>query len=57
MYAAIIPNAAGVRGCFEDYATTVENVERRTGLDFFDAMEDSEERQLESTLAPFPRQF
>jgi hypothetical protein len=31
--------------------TTVNEVERRTGLDFFSALPDEEERQLESEVA------
>lgn len=54
MYAAIVPNASRVKGSFDRYLTTVEEVECRSGLDFFAALEDSEERELESSLEPFP---
>jgi endonuclease G len=54
MYAAIVPNAAGVSEPLNRLAATVEDVERRSGLDFFSALEDSEERHLESSWRPFP---
>jgi endonuclease G len=54
MFAAIIPNADGVCGSLNDFATTVDEVERRTGFDFFAALSDDEEHQLESTPRPFP---
>ena len=52
MYAAIVPNSGHVRQPLRELAVTVNEVERRTGLDFFSAMEDPEEDHLESTLAP-----
>jgi endonuclease G, mitochondrial len=54
MYAAIVPNAVAVREPLNQFAVTVEEVERRTGFDFFSALEDSEERDLEGTLQLFP---
>ena len=54
MYAAIVPNAKVVKEPLNQFAVTVEEVERRTGFDFFSALEDSEERDLESTLQLFP---
>jgi hypothetical protein len=36
--------------------TTVDEVERRSGLDFFSTLEDPEERRLESSVASLPRQ-
>ena len=53
MYAAIIPNRAHLSEPLAFFATTVEQVQRRTGLEFFAALEDLEERQLESTLNQF----
>jgi endonuclease G len=52
MLAAIIPNAESVSGVLDDYAATVDEVERRTGLDFFAALPDAEEQELESTSQP-----
>ncbi len=49
MYAAIIPNDAVVKGPLHSFGVTVAEVQRRTGLDFFDALEDEEERRLESS--------
>ena len=54
MYAAIVPNAPSARGrSFEQFSTTVEEVERQTGLDFFSALDDDEERRFESTHPRF----
>ncbi len=52
MYAAIVPNGGG--GRLERYLTTVEEVERRTGLDFFAELERTEQRELESVRASLP---
>ena len=54
MYAAIVPNADVVREPLNQFAVTVDEVERRTGFDFFSVVEDSEERDLESTMHLFP---
>ncbi len=54
MYAAIMPNADNVTKPVNSYATTVKNVERRTGLDFFDGLSDGEERALEARKEAFP---
>lgn len=54
MYAAIVPNTADVKGPLDRFATSVDEVEHRTGLDFFAALEDSEERRLESSLESLP---
>ena len=54
MYAAIVPNTMLARGrTLAEFATTVEEVQRRTGLDFFSALDDDEERRLESARLPF----
>ena len=54
MYAAIVPNAASARRrSLDEFTTTVDEVERLTGLDFFTALDDGEERRLES----FRRRF
>jgi endonuclease G len=54
MYAAILPNQSVVSGPLQSYAVTVREVERRTGLDFFSGLEDTEERLLESMLLALP---
>jgi endonuclease G len=54
LYAAILPNAEQVAEGLNRFATTVDEVERRTGLDFFSALADSEESALESILRVFP---
>ena len=54
MYAAIVPNIADVSEPLDFYATTVDEVERRTGFDFFPALEDTAELQLESRKEPLP---
>jgi len=48
MYAVIIPNAENLAKGLEPFTTTVAEVERRTGLDFFAALDDAEEFTLES---------
>ena len=53
MYAAIMPNAAIGDEPLASFLTTVDEVERKTGLDFFSGLEDDEERSLESTPAGF----
>jgi endonuclease G len=51
MYAAIVPNADVAAASLGDLMTTVDEVESRTGLDFFSALPDELERQLESSAA------
>ena len=54
MYAAIVPNADSARGgTLEQFTTTVEEVERQTGLDFYRELEDEEEQSLESARREF----
>ena len=36
------------------FATTVDEVERRTGFDFFSSLDDSEENELESVVRQLP---
>ena len=50
MYAVIVPNRDQVSHPLDRFAVTVDEVERRSGLDFFSDLEDSEERNLESRL-------
>lgn len=54
MYAAIVPNAAGVTGALDTFATTVDEVERRAGFDFFSGLDDAEESELEARLQHLP---
>lgn len=49
MYAVIVPNRVKIDEPLREFVTTVEEVERRTGLDFFASLDDREERLLEST--------
>ena len=53
MYAAIVPNADPLPQHMDEFAVPVEEVERRTGLDFFSGLDDSEERRLESIRQHF----
>ncbi len=50
MYAAILPNAATNGEPIESFTTSVDEVERLTGLDFFSALGDTEEDRLEATM-------
>jgi endonuclease G len=49
MYAAIVPNCPTATEPLTHFRTTVDEVETRTGLDFFSILEDDEENRLEST--------
>jgi endonuclease G len=51
MLAAIIPNQSGIRQPLDHFSVSVDEVEARTGLDFFSALDDLEEAALESTRA------
>lgn len=53
-YAAILPNSDQVWQPLNDFTVTVDEVERRTGLDFFSGLDDSEELRLESIRQPLP---
>ena len=54
MYAAIVPNTAACRGrALGEFTVTVDEVERQTGLDFFGALDDDEERRLQSARHDF----
>jgi endonuclease G len=55
MFAAIIPNGRNPSQPLNFFAVTVDEVERRTGLDFFAFLEDAEEAALESRRECFPR--
>jgi endonuclease G len=54
MYAAIVANADGLSGGLTQFATSVDEVERRTGLDFFAELDDAEEQELEATVQQLP---
>ncbi len=55
MFAAIIPNDRNPPQPLNFFTVTVDEVERRTGFDFFSFLEDVEETTLESRLEWFPR--
>jgi endonuclease G len=48
MFAAIVPNRENVSGSLDQFAVTVDEVEHRTGLDFFSELEEAHENDLES---------
>jgi endonuclease G len=48
MFAAIVPNQDNLPGPLGRFAVTVNEVEQRTGLDFFSELEDAVENDLES---------
>jgi endonuclease G len=55
MFAAIIPNAQNPPQPLNFFAVTVDEVERRSGLDFFSFLEDAAEAALESHRERFPQ--
>ena len=54
MFAAVVPNAENVTGPLDRFLVGVDEIERFTGLDFFAALDDAEEEQLESRPSPVP---
>jgi endonuclease G len=48
MFAAIVPNHENVSGSLDQFAVTVDEIEQRTGLDFFSELEEAHENDLES---------
>jgi endonuclease G len=54
MYAVIMPNADGVTGTVNSFATTVRHVEEKTGFDFFSALSRTEQNRLEQAKELFP---
>jgi endonuclease G len=54
MYAVIMPNADGVTGTVNSFATTVRSVEDKTGFDFFSALSRAEQNRLEQATELFP---
>jgi endonuclease G len=49
--ALIIPQAAAAEAEPGRYLTTIEDIQRRTGLDFLGEIEDAAERQIEALRA------
>jgi len=55
MHAFVLPNSINpLRGRPADFLTTVDNVERLSGLDFFSRLPNSDEEQLESEIVDWP---
>ena len=54
MYAATVPNANHVTESLDVFATTVDEVERRAGFDFFSSLDDAEESELEAAVQQLP---
>ncbi|MFN7918550.1 MAG: DNA/RNA non-specific endonuclease [Bryobacteraceae bacterium] len=54
MYAAIVPNAEVSAESLDDFAVSVGEVERRTGLDFFSSLAHDEQRALEASTGHMP---
>ena len=52
MFAAILPNGPNPSQPLTNFAASVEEVQRRTGLDFFNELPTALQQQLESTIAP-----
>lgn len=52
--AFVLPNADRFTGGYESYAVSVDEAERRTGIDFFPALPDSVENDVEAAL---PKSF
>ena len=53
MYAAILPNRPANGEPLDSFTTSVDEVERVTGLDFFSSLEDIEEERLEAATNNF----
>jgi endonuclease G len=54
MYAVIMPNADGVTGTVNSFATTVRAVEEKTGFDFFSALSRADQNRLEQRTELLP---
>ncbi len=52
MFAAILPNGPNPSQPLNDFATSVEAVQRRTGLDFFQEIPATLQQELESAISP-----
>jgi endonuclease G len=55
MFAAIIPNGKNPPQPLNSFAVTVDEVEHRTGFDFFAFLDDADEDALESRVERFPQ--
>jgi len=55
MFAAILPNTGNPNAPLAAFFTSVDEVQRRTGLDFFAALPASLQARLESTVSSIPR--
>jgi endonuclease G len=53
-FAAILPNHSNPAGGLDEFATSVAEVERRTGLDFFGALPSALQHSLESSVPRLP---
>jgi endonuclease G len=53
-FAAILPNDSNPAGGLDEFATSVAEVERRTGLDFFGALPLALQHSLESSVQRLP---
>lgn len=54
-YAFVMPNSIHpLRGEVADYAQTIDDVEEMSGLNFFSALGDTLEDDLESSVAEWP---
>ncbi|MFN7922855.1 MAG: DNA/RNA non-specific endonuclease [Bryobacteraceae bacterium] len=54
MYAAIVPNAEISVQSLDDFAVSVDEVERLTGLDFFSNLSQAEQQSLEAAAEHLP---
>jgi endonuclease G len=53
-YATILPNDSNPAGRLDEFAASVAEVERRTGLDFFGALPTAVQHSLESSVQTLP---
>jgi endonuclease G len=54
MFAAIVPNQDNLPASLDQFTVTVDEIEHRTGLDFFPELEDALENDLESRRELLP---
>lgn len=54
MLAFIMPQSVRGDEPLDHYLTSVDSIEKRTGLDFFQELEDTEENRLEAEIDPAP---
>jgi endonuclease G len=53
-FAAILPNGSNPAGALDEFATSVAEVERRTGLDLFGALPSAVQHSRESSVEMLP---